>query len=144
METPPVTQGHQPNGVIVVPPGEGRRYPCGPMEGVFLADGHETGDRYAVSIWLVDPHQGGAGAHAHAANEELFFVVEGTMTFHVDGQRLEAPAGTFIRVPAGVTHAFENETEIRAGVLNIFIPGGFESRMPEIVEWFRANRSWRS
>lgn len=60
------------------------------------------------------------------------------MTFLVGDQRLDATAGTFLRVPAGVTHDFENRTAGRAGVLNVFIPGGFESNMPAIVEWYRA------
>jgi hypothetical protein len=33
---------------------------------------------------------------------------------------------------------FENRTARRAGALNVFIPGGFESNMPAIVEWYRA------
>ena len=35
-------------------------------------------------------------------------------------------------------HDFENRTVLRAGALNVFIPGGFESNMPAIVERFRA------
>jgi hypothetical protein len=34
-------------------------------------------------------------------------------------------------------HDFENRTALPAGVLNVFIPGGFESKMPAIVEWYR-------
>jgi mannose-6-phosphate isomerase-like protein (cupin superfamily) len=126
-----------PAGVILLPPGEGRHYLCGPMQSVFLADGEETGDRYSVSIWWVDPKQPGPGAHSHPANEELFYVIEGTMTFLIDDQHIDAPAGTFLRIPAGVTHDFENRTTRRAGALNVFIPGGFETNMPSIVEWFR-------
>jgi hypothetical protein len=37
-----------------------------------------------------------------------------------------------------VTHDFENRTARRAGVLNVFIPGGFESNMPGIVDWYRS------
>lgn len=51
---------------------------------------------------------------------------------------VDAESGTFVRIPAGVTHDFENRTTQRAGVLNVFIPGGFEDKMPTIVEWFRA------
>jgi hypothetical protein len=40
-------------------------------------------------------------------------------------------------VPAGVTHDFLNHTSRPAGVFNVFVPGGFESKMPSIVEWFR-------
>jgi mannose-6-phosphate isomerase-like protein (cupin superfamily) len=127
-----------PPGVILLPPGEGRHYPCGPMQSAFLADGEETGDRYSASIWWVDPGKPGPGAHSHTANEELFYVIEGTMTFLVGDQHVDAIAGTFLRIPAGVMHDFENRTMHRAAALNVFIPGGFESNMPSIVEWYRA------
>jgi uncharacterized cupin superfamily protein len=92
-----------------------------------------------VSICFVDPGKPGPGAHAHEANEELFYVIEGTMTFLVGDKHVDAPNGTFLRIPAGVTHDFENRTSQRAGVLNVFIPGGFEVNMPAIVEWYRAH-----
>ena len=129
--------GEWANGVIVRAPGAGRHYACGPMQSVFLADGEETGDRYAVSIWWVSPHQSGPGPHMHAANEELFYVIEGTVTFRVGDRHVHAAPGTFVRVPAGVTHDFENRTSERAGVLNVLIPGGFETEMPAIVDWYR-------
>lgn len=125
-----------PAGVIVLAPGEGRHYACGPMQSVFLADGGETGDRYSVSIWWVDPGKPGPGAHSHEGNEELFYVIEGTMTFLAGETHVDATAGTFLRIPAGVMHHFENRTTQLAGVLNVFIPGGFEANMPAIVEWF--------
>jgi mannose-6-phosphate isomerase-like protein (cupin superfamily) len=126
--------------VLVVPPGQGRHYPCGPMHSVFLADGADTGSRYAVSLWYVDPHQPGPGTHAHEANDELFYVIEGTMAFLAGERWIDAAAGTFLRIPAGVPHDFANRTATRAGVLNVFIPGGFEAHMPDIVEWFRQRR----
>ena len=119
--------------------GEGRHYPCGAMHSVFLADGEETGNRYSVSLWWVDPGKPGLGAHSHVATEELFYVIEGTMTFLVGDRHVDAAAGTFLRIPAGVTHDFENRTARRAGALNVFIPGGFETDMPAIVEWFRVH-----
>jgi mannose-6-phosphate isomerase-like protein (cupin superfamily) len=125
-----------PEGVILLAPGEGRHYPCGPMQSVFLADGQETGDRYSVSIWWVAPGKPGPGAHSHAGNEELFYVIEGTMAFLVGDRHVDAVAGTFLRIPAGVVHDFENRTTQRAGALNVFIPGGFEANMPSIVQWF--------
>lgn len=96
-----VPAGALPPGVIVLPPGGGRRYACGPMQSVFLADGEETDSRYSVSIWWVDPNRPGPGAHAHEANDELFFVIEGTMTFLVGDRHVDAGAGTFLRIPAG-------------------------------------------
>jgi len=107
------------------------------MHSVFLADGEETGKRYSVSIWSVEPGKPGPGAHAHEANEELFYVVDGTMTFLVGDVYIDATAGTFLRIPAGVVHDFENRTTEPAAALNVFIPGGFEDNMPAIVEWYR-------
>ena len=36
----------------------------------------------------------------------------------------------------GVTHDFENRGTERAGALNVFLPGGFEVKMPAIVDYF--------
>lgn len=33
-------------------------------------------------------------------------------------------------------HDFRNPAEEEAGLLNVFVPGGFERNMPAIVEWF--------
>ena len=45
-----------------------------------------------------------------------------------------AGAGSFVLIPGGVTHDFENRGDVRAGVLNIFAPGTFEEQLPAIVE----------
>jgi len=112
---------------IILPPGAGRAYEIGPMRGVFKADGPETDDRYCVSEWSLEPGGPGPGPHHHEHNVELFLVTEGTMTFLVGEAWFDAPRGTFLRVPEGVTHDFANHTEQRASAFNVFIPGGFEA-----------------
>jgi mannose-6-phosphate isomerase-like protein (cupin superfamily) len=120
--------------LLVVPPGDGRRYQLGAMQSRFLADADETGDRYCVSEWWLDGGEDGPGPHSHESNEELFYVLEGTMTFLVGERVVDAPRGTFIRIPAGVVHDFRNRSQARAGTLNVFIPGGFERR---VRQWAR-------
>ncbi|ADB49657.1 cupin domain-containing protein [Conexibacter woesei] len=117
---------------IVLGPGEGRAYTLGPMEALFKADGAETGDRYCVSEWWLDAGRSGPGPHSHENNEELFYVLEGTMTFLVGDEHVDAAAGSFLRLPAGTVHDFENRGDARAGVLNVFLPGGFEA---DLREW---------
>ena len=112
---------------IILAPGAGRAHSIGPMRGVFKADAVETGDRYCVSEWSLEPEGAGPGAHSHEANVELFLVTEGTMTFLVGDEWIDAPAGTFLRVPAGMTHDFANHSGARATAFNVFIPGGFEA-----------------
>jgi hypothetical protein len=45
----------------------------------------------------------------------------------------------FVLVPGGVEHDFENRGDMRAGVLNLSIPGAFEQNMPSIAQWFIEN-----
>lgn len=104
------------------------------MHAVFKAD-DETHGLYNVSEWWLDPHTQGAGEHSHD-EDDIFYVIEGTMEFFVDGEWTEAPRGSFVLVPGGVTHAFKNSTDERAGAVNFGVPGGFEARMPAIVEYF--------
>jgi mannose-6-phosphate isomerase-like protein (cupin superfamily) len=106
------------------------------MDAVFKADGTETEDRYSVSEWWLPAGDPGVGSHVHDANDELFFVIEGTVTFRIAEVDHEAESGAFLRIPAGVSHGFRNASRARAGVLNVFIPGGFERHMPDIVAWF--------
>jgi mannose-6-phosphate isomerase-like protein (cupin superfamily) len=129
-----VYNGGMSSEAIILPPGGGRAYELGPMRGVFKADGPETEDRYCVSEWSVEPRQSGPGPHHHEANDEIFLVTEGTMTFLVGDDWVEAPTGTFLRIPAGMTHDFENRGEARAVAFNVFIPGGFEGPFREWIE----------
>jgi quercetin dioxygenase-like cupin family protein len=120
-------------------PDEGRHYPMGPLSATFKADEGETDGRYSISEWWMEPHTKGPGAHSHP-EDDVFYVLEGTMTLFVADQWFEAPKGSFVLVPGGVTHDFENRSDARAGMLNVGCPGPFEPQMSGIAEWFR-NRS---
>lgn len=119
---------------IVLGPGAGRRYPMGRISAVFKADEGETADAYSISEWWLDPNTTGPGAHSHP-EDDVFFVLEGTMSFLVGERWVDAPVGSFVLVPGGVTHDFQNRSSSRAGVLN-FSPGPFEPQMEGIAEWF--------
>ncbi|MCY1378388.1 hypothetical protein D9M69_660160 [compost metagenome] len=66
-------------------------------------------------------------------------MLAGTASILAGNDWLEAPAGSFVRIPANVMHDFENRTNERVGLLNVFLPGGFEENMPDIVKWFADN-----
>ncbi len=121
---------------VVLRPGEGRQYPMGRIAAVFKADEAETGSRYSISEWWLEPHTQGPGAHSHE-EDDVFYVLEGTMSLRIGDQWLDAERGSFVLVPGGVTHDFENRGEVRAGVLNVSVPGPFEPEMPAIAEWFK-------
>jgi quercetin dioxygenase-like cupin family protein len=120
---------------LVLAPGEGRSYPMGRLSAVFKADGAESDGRYSISEWWLDPHTRGPGIHSHP-EDDMFFMLEGTLRFLVGDEWSDVPAGSFVLVPGGVTHTFENHGDTRAGFLNISAPGDFEERMPGIADWF--------
>lgn len=122
---------------VVLGPGEGRAYPMGRLSAVFKADGGETAHRYSISEWWLDPHTKGPGAHFHA-EDDVFYVLAGTLSLRVGTEWIEAQAGSFVLVPGGVPHDFENRSSDRAGFLNVSAPGDFEVDMPGIAEWFIA------
>jgi mannose-6-phosphate isomerase-like protein (cupin superfamily) len=107
----------------------------GSIVAVFKADGTETANGYSISEWWLEPHTQGPGAHSHE-EDDVFYVLAGTMSFLMGEKWLDAPAGSFVLVPGGVTHDFENRSDARAGALNLSIPGDFEQHMPGIVQWF--------
>ena len=124
---------------IVLSPGEGRSYAMGRISALFKADGDETGGRYSISEWWLEPNTKGPGAHSHENEDCIFYVIEGTMSLLVGERWIDAPRGSFILAPAGVRHDFENRVGVRAGILNLSIPGGFEKDMPAIAKWFAEN-----
>ena len=123
---------------VVLHPGEGRAYRMGRMSALFKADEAETASRYSISEWWLDPHTAGPGAHSHD-EDDVFYVLEGTMSFLVDDTWIDCPRGAFVLVPGGTTHDFQNRSDARAGALNISAPGGFEQHMGDIVDWFAAH-----
>ena len=124
---------------IVRLPGQGRAYQMPTMRAVFHADGEESSNRYSVSEWWLEPMSDGPGAHSHEANDEIFRIVDGTMSVLVGDRWIDAPSGSVIVVPAGVTHDYANRTAAPAALFNVFIPGGFEKNMPDIVKWYEDN-----
>jgi mannose-6-phosphate isomerase-like protein (cupin superfamily) len=125
------------NGIVLAP-GEGRLYPMGRLSAVFKADGAESAGLYSISEWWLEPHTPGPGAHSHP-EDDVFYVIEGTMSFLIDDGWVDASRGSFVLAPADVPHDFENRSDARAGFLNISAPGNFEERMPEISRWLSQN-----
>jgi quercetin dioxygenase-like cupin family protein len=108
---------------IVVEPGEGRR--VGNVE--FLA---RTADTPRFTFGIIDFAAGRElEAHVHADEDDAFYILEGELTFVLDGEDVAAPAGTFVLVPPGVEHGFRNDTAEAVRILNIHAPAGFDRRI---------------
>lgn len=91
----------------------------------FLATGEETNGRYALWEAIVLPG-GGPPPHVHSREEEGFYVLDGEITFTVNGERVVATAGVFANMPVGSLHSFKNESDRPARMLISVAPAGLE------------------
>ncbi len=123
---------------LIVRPDQGRTYDMGRMRAVFFADEKETASRYSISEWCLEARTHGPGAHSHA-DDHIFYVLAGTLSLLIDGERSEAPRGSYALIPGGVSHDFENHGEDECRFISINVPAGFEQAMPQIVEWLKQN-----
>ena len=75
---------------------------------VFTETSAETGGEYVRFKCFVEPSGFVAAAHLHPLQEELFEIIEGAITFKVNGQELPTGPGDRVLVPAGTKHQFWN------------------------------------
>jgi len=97
----------------------------------FLATDADTNGNYALWEALVPPG-GGPPPHVHSREEEGFYVLDGEITFTVDGKRVVAKAGTFANMPVGTPHSFRNESDRPARMLISVAPAGLEQMFFEV------------
>ncbi len=110
--------------VVVVRPGEGHQ--VGNVE--FLARSVDT-PRFNLAVTTIQPRRTGPGAHAHESEDDAFYMLEGELVFTVAGDEVFAGPGTFLLVPPGVRHDFENRTDQVARFVNVHAPAGFDRRI---------------
>ena len=91
----------------------------------FLATGEDTNGKYAMCEAIVPPG-GGPPPHVYSREEEGFYILEGEITFTVNGERIVAKAGTFANMPVGTPHSFKNESSRPAKMLISVAPAGLE------------------
>jgi quercetin dioxygenase-like cupin family protein len=97
----------------------------------FLATGQDTNGKYTLFEAVVGPG-GGPPPHVHSREEEGFYVLEGEITFTVNGERVVAKAGTFANMPVGTPHSFKNEGDRPARMLISLAPAGLEQMFFEV------------
>jgi mannose-6-phosphate isomerase-like protein (cupin superfamily) len=108
---------------VVVKPGEG--HVVGNVE--FLARTSDT-PRFNFALITIQPGRD-LEAHVHQAEDDSFYILEGEMTFSLEGAETLAGPGTFVLVPPGVEHSFHNRGDVPVRMLNIHAPAGFDRRI---------------
>src|SRR5215510_2960123 len=113
-------------------PGEGRTVAVVGDVYRFLATGDDTNGKDALWEALVLPG-GGPPPHVHSREEEGFYILEGEITFTINGERVVATAGMFAIMSVGTPHSFKNESSRPAKMLISVAPAGLEKMFFEFA-----------
>jgi len=115
-----------PVRAFVVPPGAGTVI-RGPVGGptIIKAGTAETGGSFAFLENHIAARQG-PPLHVHAREDEMWYVLDGHFRFRADDALLDAPVGSFVFVPRGTAHCFQNIGDEMARILVMFTPSGME------------------
>lgn len=105
--------------------GEGEKlWFCGGGVHTWLATAAETGGAYFL---FSDELVGGkvTPLHRHPTADETFYLLEGEIMLHIDGEQRKLSAGGIAIVPRGIPHAFM-VTSAEARMLCLMTPGDGE------------------
>jgi quercetin dioxygenase-like cupin family protein len=116
--------------VKLLQPGEGNAVWVVGDRYTTLASGAETGGAYAMIAALVPPG-GGPPLHLHRREDEAFYVLEGEVAFEADGKHFTAGSGSWIALPRGSRHRFQNVGRTPARLLILVNPAGLEKMFAE-------------
>jgi mannose-6-phosphate isomerase-like protein (cupin superfamily) len=127
----PPGSGRPTSEAKVVEPGEGELLDLGPSRSTVKGGVDDGMGSLAVLESTVAAGFPGPVLHLHEQMVDSFYVREGTLTLQLDGQTVEAGAGTYALVPPGNPHTFSNRSEEPVSVLNLMAPAGFERYLRE-------------
>ena len=104
--------------------GEGLRHNILGALHVYQALAAETGGGLTLFENFLQPGTG-APPHTHAHEDESFYILEGEVTFEIEGRNLplKLGPGSFVFAPRGGRHAFRNEGNTAARMLVLVLPG---------------------
>lgn len=120
------------DGTFVLQPGEGRSIDLGAFSMTVKASAAETGDAFTL-LEADEPPGFGPPLHIHHGAAEAFYVLKGEYRIFIREQEWRCPAGSFIYIPAGVTHGFR-VGDAPSSKLNLYLPAAMVGYFDDLSE----------
>ena len=95
------------------------------------ATGEQTGGAFGL-IEQILPAGSGSPYHMHHNEDEIFYIIQGEVTFISGDRVIKAAAGSYVFLPRNIAHGFRTDTPTR--LLLQTIPAGFEQFVIEMSE----------
>ena len=106
----------------ILGPGEGHQLTARGSVMAFKAVAAQTGGDFSLMERTLPPGGRRPPAHRHVNCSEAFFVLDGQISFVLDGQDLTGGPGDFLLVPRGAAHTFGNASPEAARLLVLHAP----------------------
>jgi mannose-6-phosphate isomerase-like protein (cupin superfamily) len=120
-------------GVKAVSPGEGESVDFGGLGVQWKVNGPETGQRFSIVHHPIVPHALAAPLHYHHNEDELSYVLKGTLGALLGDDVVTAEPGTWVFKPRGQWHTFWNPGDTPCEIIEIISPAGFENYFREVA-----------
>lgn len=117
---------------LVVPPGGGDPFRFGEGQFILKVSSRDTNGAFAV-VEVVTPPRGQVAMHVHEREDELVFVLDGTLEVTLGDQTMTAVPGVLALLPRGIPHGFTNIGDTPSRVLDTILPGGFDAYFGELA-----------
>jgi mannose-6-phosphate isomerase-like protein (cupin superfamily) len=93
---------------------------------------------FTVAEFTIPAGFDGPPPHRHHDFDEGFYVLDGTLDALLGQERIQVPAGAFVRAPRGTRHAFRNSTAWPARLLGYWAPARGLTLVDDIGELITA------
>lgn len=109
---------------------------------VFRVNASDTSGSWSLLDYSVPPGYSGPPPHWHKETTEMFFVLEGNLSVHLNDTTTVLTPGDLVLAPPGAVHAFANPGAEPARFLIQVWPGGFENYFLDLAELIRSEPVW--
>ena len=114
---------------VAVPPGSGRQFK-------FMGVTHKlTQPQTSGAFYLFEAEfepETGNRLHVHRYEDEVVYVLHGSIEIRLDNKKLEAGAGGIVHLPKTIPHALYNPWKTLLKFLTLTVPGGMEDFFDEL------------
>ncbi|MFL5867103.1 MAG: cupin domain-containing protein [Thermoleophilaceae bacterium] len=92
---------------------------------------HLGTEQIAFSFRRMPPDTGGRGSygHRHEKQDEVYYVISGTLTFKCEDDEFQVDGGTAVNVPAHVVRSVHNDTDEDVHIVIVSIKAEDEAQM---------------